>query len=84
MSTLREALAAEKAAFRKGPGCSVGQLLASLDPPARADLQTALDEPPEEFPHSFIVRAVAIATGKRIGGQTISRHRAGVCQCDRS
>lgn len=41
MSSILEAIAAEQAAFRKGPTCSIGQMLDTLDAKERAAVEAA-------------------------------------------
>jgi len=45
MSSILEAIAAEQAAFRKGPTCSIGQMLDTLDAKERAAVEAAVDDP---------------------------------------
>lgn len=77
--TFAEALRQEQP--HKGPRCSIGALLAELEPDNAAQLRKALDAPGVQ--HAQIARALR-AIGHNVGPTTISRHRSGECKnCDR-
>lgn len=73
--SLRDDAMALRAA--KGPTCSV----ALLPDPLRADLESALADPAIRM--TDLVKALA-NRDIRISAQTLSRHRAGECQCRRA
>lgn len=74
--SLRSALEASTA-HRKGPRCSVANLLDTLDDD---DRQALLDAFASDLQHAQITRALK-AEGHRVGDQTIARHRGGECSC---
>lgn len=78
MSSILEAIAAEQAAFTKGPTCSVGQLLDALPDDERDAVASALADP--AHPYTVLSRALGKA-GHKIGAETIRRHRKGDCAC---
>lgn len=81
MSSLRDAFASETR-IKKGPPCTVEIVRLRLDDDDRATLDELIAADPREVKHSQIERATT-AVGHRIPAGTISRHRAGLCGCDR-
>lgn len=81
MSSILEAIAAEQAAFRKGPKCSVETLLDAVPTDERDDVASAIDDP--SIPLTLLSRALTKA-GHKIGADTIGRHRKGDCACRKS
>lgn len=81
MSSILDAIAAEQAAFRKGPTCSVGLMLDGLSDDERDDVASALDDP--AIPYTVLSRGLAKA-GHKIGPESIKRHRKGECACGKS
>ena len=65
---------------RKGPSCTVGAFIESLEPAERDGL-TALLRPGSGWLSSAIATEIA-ATGTRIAGTTIARHRRRDCCCE--
>lgn len=78
MSTLREALAAEKAAFRKGPPCGIEVILSKVSKEDASELTAYLAD--REVPATVIVRALQ-ATGHDVRAQAVQRHRTNQCRC---
>ena len=78
MSTLREALAAEKAAFRKGPACSLEVTLSKLSADDVAELNAYLDD--AAVPATAIARALQ-KEGHVVRAQAVQRHRSKQCRC---
>lgn len=64
---------------RKGPSCSVGAFIESLEPAERDGLNTLLGS--AVWLSSDIAAEIA-ARGTRIAGTTIARHRRGDCRCE--
>lgn len=81
MSSILEAIAAEQAAFRKGPTCSAGLLLEALPADERADVEAALLDP--GIPYTVLSRALGKA-GHKVGAETLRRHRKGDCSCGKT
>lgn len=81
MSSIMEAIAAEQAAFRKGPKCSVEHLLEQVPADERVDVEAAIDDP--SIPLTLLSRALTKA-GHKIGADTLGRHRKGDCACRKS
>lgn len=81
MSSILEAIAAEQAAFRKGPACSIGQMLDTLDDKERVAVEGAIDDPTN--PYTVLARAFTKA-GHKIGAEAIRRHRSRICNCRES
>jgi ABC-type siderophore export system fused ATPase/permease subunit len=77
--SLKDALATEKDASRKGPLCGLAILRARLD---KADL-TALDEylADRDGVTTASIHRALLTEGHRIGKNTIERHRRGDCSC---
>jgi hypothetical protein len=74
---LTEALA--QTAPKKGPTCSVGKFLATLDSKARAQVEDACANVQLQTAH--LTRALAMMAGTKFDPQTVSRHRKGSCNC---
>ena len=72
-----DALAAQRE-NKKGPDCSVGKILAKLDPADAADVRAAFASP--DLQHVLIERALE-AIGHKPGKGAVGRHRNGVCEC---
>lgn len=64
---------------RKGPSCSVGKLLAELDPDQRAKLEAALAD--REVQTAHLTRALVLAADRRFDPASVGRHRKGTCNC---
>ena len=62
--------------------CSVKLVLRQLKPRDRKQLLAALAADPELIGHSAISQWLA-ERDVRVSGMTISRHRRGMCSCDR-
>ncbi len=62
-----------------GPNCWVGQLLASLSPQDRTDLEAAFADP--NIQHSAICRALR-NRGHDVKQSAIPRHRKKECSCE--
>jgi hypothetical protein len=83
MSKLATALAAV-APRRKGPACSVKQLLAQLEPSERAALESAISDTSENRPTGKALSiAIESAYDAQIHRASIERHRRGDCLCSR-
>jgi hypothetical protein len=80
--SLKDSLAAEKAASRKGPPCSFEGIFARLDK-ADADALTAYLADRENITTTVILRALQ-AEGITVGQNTVQRHRKGICTCGRT
>ena len=65
---------------KKGPSCSVGQLLKNISLADREELQRALANPAVK--HVLLVEAVRITHGVKFQNTTVARHRRGNCLCD--
>lgn len=78
MSKLRDALDAEKAAFRKGPTCSLEVVLSKVDPDDAAALNAYLDD--AAVPATAIARALQ-REGHVVRAQAVQRHRSKQCRC---
>ena len=74
-TSFADALAQQE--IHKGPECSVGVLLRSLDADTADEVRVALDDTTVQ--HAQIARALG-AIGHKVGATTISRHRAGDCK----
>jgi len=81
MSSILEAIAAEQAAFRKGPTCSIGQMLDTLDGDERTAVEAAIDDPAN--PYTVLARAFTKA-GHKVGDVAVRRHRNHLCGCRES
>lgn len=79
MSAYTEARAALMQ-VRKGPPCTMGQLVAGLDPDSAADLQADLDNP---FVQGTDIGRNLATMERPIGQHVIDRHRRGECGCHR-
>lgn len=77
--SFKEALDAEIAASTKGPRCSVGKLVDTLDPDDWQALCESLDTPAIET--AKIARALARG-GHSITALTVGRHRKHECRCE--
>ena len=79
--SLAAALTAGPTHTRKGPGCSVGLLLAQLPDSERAALLAMLADP--DWNAEAIADRVSAEEDIHvtIQGQTIARHRRGRCSC---
>jgi hypothetical protein len=76
---LKNALEAEAArAVVKGPRCTVGQLLKTLDEEDAAALRECIAS---DMQLENIARAIR-ETGVQMSAMTVSRHRRGLCLCD--
>jgi hypothetical protein len=66
---------------KKGPSCSVGKLIATLDKKAVADVQAALAN--TEIQSAHLARALGLLTesGKELDSGAVRRHRSGGCNC---
>jgi len=62
-----------------GPNCWVGQLLTSLSPQDRTDLEAAFADP--NIQHSAIARALR-NRGHDVKQSAIPRHRKKECSCE--
>lgn len=71
---MRFADALAEAQRKKGPTCTVCQMLAELDEETASEIAAALDDP--SLPHVVLSRALA-AIGYEIKGNTVGRHRNG-------
>jgi hypothetical protein len=78
LGSLADALEAVKVG--KGPQCSVGRLLPTLDKADRATLDAWLAN--QLPPHTAVERALR-AEGHDIARGAIARHRRGECACAR-
>jgi hypothetical protein len=76
--TLADILAAEEAAFVKGPPCSVALILDQLDATDASVLVTWMANPLKK--HTWIADALT-KNGHPILDSTVSRHRRGKCGC---
>jgi hypothetical protein len=70
---------AAQARLRRGPRCSIGEILLTLDEQDAADLRTALTT----YTPGAIARALR-GRGLLISEGTVARHRRGSCQCQTS
>lgn len=69
-----------RAAIRHPGGhCSVGVVLAQMDPETAAEFRAAIDMPELS---GEAISSVLRRRGYRVAGQTINRHRRGGCICD--
>ena len=76
---LKNALEVEAArAVVKGPRCTVGQLLKTLDKEDAAALRECIAS---DMQLENIARAIR-ETGVQMSAMTVSRHRRGLCLCD--
>lgn len=83
MSKLAAALAAV-APRRKGPACSVKQLMEQLEPSERVALESAIADGNESRPTGKALSiAIESAYGLQIHRASIERHRRGDCLCSR-
>ncbi len=83
MSKLEAALAAI-APRRKGPACSVKQLVEQLEPSERTALESAINGTDENRPTGKALSiAIESAYGAQIHRASIERHRRGDCLCSR-
>ena len=78
MAKLDDALDAQ-GAVRKGPPCSVGTLLATLDNEERTALNAALANPTRSKRH--LSEAISAAYQVRIQDHTLNRHKRKQCRC---
>lgn len=62
----------------KGPRCTVGQILTAADEAGAASLRQALAD--TAWTSARIAERLR-ATGRRVSGQAITRHRRGECLC---
>lgn len=62
-----------------GPNCWVGQLMATLSPQDRADLEAAFAD--SKIQHSAIIRALR-NRGHEVKQSAIPRHRKKDCSCE--
>lgn len=76
--TLADALADEKASFRKGPTCTMVGILDKLDDGDTAALNTYLAD--RGITTTMIIRALQ-SQGHEIRQASLQRHRRGVCAC---
>jgi hypothetical protein len=70
----------EQASQLKRAQCSLVTIYAALSPKDRRELEAAMARPPDVVTHAGIAKVLR-AAGHRIDGQTISRHRRGLCSC---
>lgn len=66
----------------KGPPCTVGTTLANLDRDDRHTLNNWLHD--RAVSDARIATALVAATGDGPGASAISRHRRGLCRCNRA
>lgn len=62
--------------------CSVGALLADLEPNEAQALKKMLDAPWRVWPHLAIETAIR-EEGHAVGNQQVGKHRRGQCSCAR-
>lgn len=62
----------------KGPLCGMHLLMLDLSDDDRAALITVMDDP--RWTHAAIERVLR-EEGHRVGSQSVSRHRRGLCMC---
>lgn len=75
------ALADRKLApVKKGPTCTMGLLLATIDADDRATLLEWLNNP-REYAGTRIAEELTAEFGQRIGAEAVQRHRRGRCLC---
>lgn len=70
---------AEVLSVKKGPTCSVGRFLDTLDYNAREAIESALDR--EELTTPGILKAIKKRTDTDLSATTMRRHRRGECAC---
>jgi len=83
MSGLADALARHAEPPRKGPRCSIGQLLLDIDDEDRLTLIKALADPANVSPR-MLEDSVFEEYEKLIREHTWRRHRKGDCSCGQS
>lgn len=78
MGRLADAITAAQSA--RGPNCTVGLIITDLDEEGRRDLSQAMDNP--RVQHAAIAAGLHMV-GHKVDAQTVSRHRRGLCSCQR-
>lgn len=61
----------------RGPRCRMCRLLTATSPTERAEIEEALQDPELE---GFALARALTARGHQISGQTLNRHRRGLCE----
>jgi hypothetical protein len=64
--------------LKKGPRCSVGQILEALPEPEAQELRQALDDISLQ---STVIARVLTDRGHKVSGQTLGHHRRKACSC---
>lgn len=78
--SFQDDLDAELAAIRKGPPCSIAEILDAMTAENREKFTRSLEAPVSQIPHVVIVRALARG-GHQVKASTVSRHRHRECAC---
>jgi hypothetical protein len=64
---------------KKGPSCSIGVFLATLQPAKRSEVDAALADADLQTAH--LTRALELMAGRKFQPMSVGRHRKGGCNC---
>lgn len=79
MATKKEIDLSDFVPERKGPGCTIPEAIKKLEKVQREKVELAFKSP--EISHTMIAKRLGEWSGSKILGQTVSRHRNGICSC---
>ena len=73
------AAALAQTAPKKGPTCSVGKWLATVDDKTRSQFEDAAANVQVQTAH--LARAIGVMAETKFDPQAVGRHRKGICNC---